>query len=147
MKPDGWTLVDDDTAADRAAAGVVDAGLDGFNIAAAPLHDVRPLACHARNDAGIVVGGFVGRTWGACAELQQIWVDDGWRGRGLGSALLARFEAMAASRGCTLAYLDTFSFQAPAFYRRLGWETAHVIAGFAPGIEKHRMIRRLKIVS
>jgi len=143
MQPVDWTLIDDDTAADHAAASVVEAGLDGYNLAAAPLHDVRPLACHARGDDGTVIGGLIGRTWGDCAELQQLWVHESWRGQGLGSALLARFEAMAASRGCGLGYLYTFSFQAPGFYRRHGWTTAHTLAGYAPGIEKHTMTKRL----
>lgn len=144
MKPAAWILRDDTTAADRDAAAVVDAGLDGFNRAAAALREVRPLAAYARSDAGTVVGGLLGRTWGECAELQQLWVDDGWRGRGLGTALVGRFEAMARERGCRLAYLDTFSFQAPDFYRRLGWTTAHTIAGYAPGIERHSMTKRLE---
>jgi ribosomal protein S18 acetylase RimI-like enzyme len=61
---------------------------------------------------------------------------------GIGAALVRRFEALAAQRGCTVFYLETFSFQAPALYRRLGYEVAATIAGFAPGVEKHLMVRR-----
>jgi len=91
-----------------------------------------------------VIGGALGRTWGECAELQQLWVHSAWRGVGIGDALVGRFESVATLRGCRLAYLDTFSFQAPDFYRRLGWEVVHAIAGFAPGVEKLRMQKRLQ---
>ena len=50
-------------------------GLDASNAAAAPLQQVMPLACCARRASGAVVGGAVGRTWGECCELQQLWVD------------------------------------------------------------------------
>ena len=37
-------------------------------------------------------------------------------------------QALAAQRGCTVFYLETFSFQAPALYRRLGYEVAASVA-------------------
>ncbi len=133
----------DDDPADDALAGV-DLGLDDANRRAAPqLADVRALACVARDADGTLIGGAVGRTWGACAELQQLWVDARRRGRGLGTALVRRFEARAAERGCTLVYCTTFSFQAPALYRRLGYDETHRIVGFAPGIEKFHFQRHL----
>ncbi|HMM83867.1 GNAT family N-acetyltransferase [Azohydromonas sp.] len=140
--PEAAPRFDDDPDGDAVAA--VDHGLDEANRRAAPqLADVRALACVARDADGAVIGGAVGRTWGECAELQQLWVDARHRGRGLGTALLRRFEARAAGRGCTLVYCSTFSFQAPAFYRRLGYEETHRIAGFACGIEKFHCQRRL----
>ncbi len=54
-----------------ADAAIVDAGLGGFNDAAAPLHEVRPMSCFARTPDGAVLGGAVGRTWGPAAEIQQ----------------------------------------------------------------------------
>jgi GNAT superfamily N-acetyltransferase len=146
MNSPAWSLVNDAEATDRAAAAVVDSGLGAFNVAAAPLNEVRTVACFARKsagDAGGVIGGVIGRTWGDCAEIQQLWVNSAWRGVGIGSALVARFESIAALRGCSLAYLDTFSFQAPDFYRRLGWDLIHTISGFGPGIAKHTMQKRL----
>ena len=37
-------------------------------------------------DAGRVVAGISGWTWGDCCELQSLWVEPGLRGRGLGDA-------------------------------------------------------------
>jgi GNAT superfamily N-acetyltransferase len=128
---------------DLAAAGVVDSGLGEANGAAAPLHEVRPLACFARDADGVVVGGAVGRRWGACAELQQLWVRADLRRQGLGAQLVRGFEALAAQHGCTTVYLETFSFQAPRLYASLGYEMRHTIEGFGHGIAKHLMVRRL----
>jgi ribosomal protein S18 acetylase RimI-like enzyme len=125
----------------RADALVVDAGLDDANAAAAPLHDVQPLGCFARTADG-VVGGAIGRTWGRCCELQQLWVEPALRRRGVGAQLVRAFEARAAARGCDIFYLETFSFQAPRLYAALGYEVAHELQGYAPGISKFLMVRR-----
>ncbi len=122
---------------------VVDAGLDAFNDAAAPLHEVTPLACFARDDDGTVVGGAIGRTWGPAAEIQQLWVSEVHRGRGLGTALVRAFEARAAHRGCRSCYLETLSFQAPRFYESLGYRVAFELRELPYGIVRCTMLKEL----
>ncbi|MBK7975697.1 MAG: GNAT family N-acetyltransferase [Deltaproteobacteria bacterium] len=117
---------------------VVDTGLGSFNDEAAPLHEVEPLACFAHADDGTVVGGAVGRWWGGCAELQQLWVEDARRRQGLGARLVRAFED-ARTKGCTYFYVETFSFQAPRFYENLGYVTEYVRRGYPHGIAKHHL--------
>lgn len=123
----------------------IDAGLGAANSAAAPLHEVRPLACFARSttDEEQAVGGVIGRTWGQCAELQQLWVEPAFRQKGIGAQLIRTFEETALARGCTLCYLETFSFQAPVLYQSMGYEIKLELQGFAPGIVKYVMTRDL----
>ena len=120
----------------------IDAGLDAFNVRAAPLDDVVPIVCTARTASGEVAGGAVARTWGVCAELQQLWVAEEHRRQGVGSRLVRLYEARARARGCTTFYLTTFSFQAPSLYRTLGYRSALEIDGFPDGIVKFVMLRR-----
>jgi ribosomal protein S18 acetylase RimI-like enzyme len=117
----------------------VDTGLDQYNLAAAPLSDVRPLAAFASDPAGRVVGGAVGRTWGRCCELQQLWVAPERRTEGVGSRLLQAFEARGRQRDCDVYYLTTLSFQAPGFYRKHGYAVLAEISGFPNGITKFLM--------
>jgi len=133
-----FTAHDDPPAADWA---LVDAGLEAYNHAAAPLHEVQTLASFARDDEGRVIGGALGRRWGRCAEIQQLWVADGQRGRGVGSGLVQAFEAAAQQHGCTHFYLETLSFQAPAFYARLGYRTAYLHDVYPHGVVKHLMLK------
>ena len=56
-------------------------------------------------------------------HIRQLWVDEGQRRRGLGSALMQYVEKEAAARGCRHAYVDRFTFQAPGFYEKLGYRT------------------------
>jgi ribosomal protein S18 acetylase RimI-like enzyme len=122
-------------------AALIDAGLGEANAAAAPLHEVRSLACLARALEGQVVGGAIGRTWGSCCELQQLWVEPTLRRRGIGARLVREFERRAEARGARTFYLETFSFQAPGLYRSLGYHARLELHGFAPGIVKYTMVR------
>ena len=127
----------------RSDGVIVDAGLCGFNDAAAPLHEVRPMACFARTPDGAVIGGAVGRTWGPAAEIQQLWVADAHRHRGVGTALVRAFEARAAERGCRSCYLETLSFQAPRFYAALGYRVVFELRELPYGIVRFTMLREL----
>ena len=43
------------------------------------------------------------------------------RGSGLGRRLMAMAEKAARGEGCVGIWLDTFEFQAPGFYEKLGF--------------------------
>ena len=139
--PDVRYSVHDDCPAD--AVAIVDAGLDAFNHDAAPLAEVQPMACIVRDNAGEVAGGALGRRWGICGELQQLWVRADMRKQGVGSEIVRRFEAFARDAGCRTLHLETFSFQAPAFYRALGYRIAYERRDFPHGIVKYHLQKQL----
>ncbi|MGB0497250.1 MAG: GNAT family N-acetyltransferase [Rubricella sp.] len=56
------------------------------------------------------------------AEMKTFWVDEAERGKGTGAMLLRAAEEEARTRGARLAVLDTFSWQAPGFYEKQGYE-------------------------
>jgi N-acetylglutamate synthase-like GNAT family acetyltransferase len=134
-----WDVTDEP----NPAAAIVDAGLDAFNRHAADFTTIRRLACFARLPRGDVIGGAVGRYWNQACELQQIWVHTDHRRSTVGTRLVRTFEEAARRRGCTLVYLDTFSFQAPDFYRKLGYAVACELPGFPDGSSKFIMTRSL----
>ena len=122
---------------------VVDVGLDQFNLAEPELRRVKPLAVFARGATGRVVGGAVGRTWGLCCELQQLWTIEEARSQGIGTELMNRFETEATRRACSLIYLDTFSFQARPFYENRGYRVVLETQGFTNGIVTYSMRKQL----
>ncbi|MGQ0546914.1 MAG: GNAT family N-acetyltransferase [Betaproteobacteria bacterium] len=50
----------------------------------------------------------------------MLWVDEAARGKGFGTKLMREAERRARKRGCALIWLNTFSFQAPRSYEKLG---------------------------
>ena len=46
-----------------------------------------------------------------------------------------------ATRACHNFYLETFSFQAPNFYRSLGYEVRLELHGYTGGVVKYTMVR------
>jgi 8-oxo-dGTP pyrophosphatase MutT (NUDIX family)/GNAT superfamily N-acetyltransferase len=101
---------------------VIGQALDLFNRGF--LGDTKPsrLAVFARDAQRRIVAGLDGSTYAGWLFVASLWVHAELRRRGIGRELLARAERRAAELGCHSVQLDTFSFQAPEFYRRLGYE-------------------------
>ena len=96
--------------------------LDRWNAAATPgVPPARELTVRLLDDDGELAAGLSGWTWGAAAGIALTWVRDGARGAGLGTRLLAEFEAEARARGCARVFVTSFTFQAPGFYERHGY--------------------------
>jgi ribosomal protein S18 acetylase RimI-like enzyme len=102
------------------------------NAAVTGCDDGRWLAIFVRDRASAIVAGLHGWTWGRTGFVQTLWVREDLRGRGLGRRLLTAAEAEAARRGCREMQLDSHSYQAPGFYRRLGYEQIGELPGW-PG--------------
>jgi GNAT superfamily N-acetyltransferase len=102
--------------------------------AAMGLGDEAELAIFVR-DAGKIVAGVSGWSWGDCCELQSLWVDPSLRGRWLGSRLIAAAEAEAAARGCTQTVHFTYAFQAGRLYERSGYELMGRVEDFPSGTD------------
>jgi ribosomal protein S18 acetylase RimI-like enzyme len=113
-----------------------------FNVAATGFADGE-LFCFTIRDADRIVAGVAGHTWGGACEVKQLWVDEAWRGRGFGEALLARAEAEARHRACGLVVLSTHSFQAPAFYRARGYEEVGRAVDYPRGFASIYFVKRL----
>jgi len=65
------------------------------------------------------------------------------RGQGYGERILERAEEEARKRGVKDVYLDTFSFQAPGFYQKLGYRVFGELVDFPPGHTRHFMTKQL----
>ena len=96
------------------------------------LGDEVELAIFVR-DAGTIVAGISGWTWGDCCELQSLWVAPNLRGRGLATRLIAAAEAEAATRGCSQTVHFTYDFQAQALYEQSGYEVIGRVQDFPSG--------------
>jgi GNAT superfamily N-acetyltransferase len=80
-----------------------------------------PVAFFVKTDEGEILGGLLGQIWAQWLSISTLAVREPFRGRGYGTKLLARAEQYALERGCSNAWLSTFSFQARPLYERLGY--------------------------
>ena len=106
-----------------------------------PPSDIVQIAAHDAD--GKLIGGLLGeiRVWWlhvsilVCAQNQ--------RKSGLGTALMAAAERIAREQDCQGIWLDTFDFQAPGFYERLGFRRCGTIEKFYNGQDRHIYEKRL----
>lgn len=68
-----------------------------------------------------------------CLYIDVLWVSQEHQGKGLGTRLLSEVEREAKTRGCSLAHLDTFDFQAKGFYMKHGYEIFGELDNCPPG--------------
>lgn len=102
-----------------------------------------PLWIFARDAAGKVQGGLIGQTYWSWCSVNILAVAEAYRGQGIGSRLIARAEEIARARGCIGIQLDTVSFQAPEFYRKLGFTEFGRVEDFPPGHTRIWLMKRL----
>jgi GNAT superfamily N-acetyltransferase len=107
---------------DPAGRQMLQDAIDAFNVRVTGRDDGRYVSLFVRDAAGKLRGGLTGEIWADWLHVRVLWLDEALRRQGLGSRLLARAEADARALGCKGVFLETFSFQAPRFYARHGYE-------------------------
>ncbi|MBZ9733787.1 GNAT family N-acetyltransferase [Mesorhizobium sp. CA18] len=120
---------------DLAAAelGVIEERLDNDNRRLTGRGDDRALVFALRDEQGRAVGAAAGYSWAGIAELTLMWVDEAYRGLGLGRKLLDAFVAEAAARGSLRIWVSTHDFQAPGLYEKAGFERMAELTGWPEG--------------
>jgi GNAT superfamily N-acetyltransferase len=121
------------TSVDDEIEDLVGTGLDDFNISKGGPYNEEDLWIIARDETGAVQAGLKAQTAYAWMFIDWLWVRPSNRVSGLGTQLLEKAEAVARQRGCLGAHLETFTFQAPDFYKRFGYEEFGRIDNYPPG--------------
>jgi len=94
-------------------------------------------------DGDEIIAGIAGWTWAQASEIRTLWVHADYRHCGYGSQLLQMAEQEARTRGCKIIALASYSFQAPDFYVRHGFEIAFELNDFPPGHRNVYLVKRL----
>jgi GNAT superfamily N-acetyltransferase len=104
-----------------------------FNVGVTGDSYYSPLAIFLRDERDAVLGGALGHVWGGWLDLSILWVAEPFRGQGYGARLLRAAEDEARMQGCHGVFLTTFSFQAPGFYEKFGYEAVANIPDYPKG--------------
>ncbi|MFN2274460.1 MAG: GNAT family N-acetyltransferase [Anaerolineales bacterium] len=87
----------------------------------------------AEDGEGNLIGGVHGEMFWDWLHVKTLWVSKDYRGQGIGSELLRRIEQAALDHGFKACHLETISFQALDFYRKLGYEVFGELRGKPAG--------------
>ncbi len=128
---------------DDVAYTVVGQGIRRYNEQQAGSNGYQRLCAFVHAPDGTVVGGLIGATYWNWFYIDLLWLPDELRGRGYGHRLMRLAEEKARERGAKNAYLDTFSFQAPDFYKRQGYEVFGELPDFPHGHQRYFFRKRL----
>jgi GNAT superfamily N-acetyltransferase len=116
--------------------------LRAYNVAACGPSGYQPFVLTYRSKGKIVGGLFAEIYWG-WMYVNHIWISEEHRGKGWGRALMRKAEAEARKRGVRNSFLESFSFQAPRFYAKLGYREFGRVNDFPKGHSRHWMTKAL----
>ena len=120
----------------------LEARLYEHNCARTGQEDGQLFAFFVRNEQQEIVAGLSGWTWAHACEIRDLWVHPTLRGQGYGQSLLKSAEQEAQHRGCKVILINSYSFQAPAFYQKHGYELVWKLNDFPPGHQYCYLVKR-----
>jgi GNAT superfamily N-acetyltransferase len=103
----------------------------------------KPLALLVKAPDGSTLGGLWGNSAYEWLFVEFLFVPEPLRGTGLGRSLMLKAEQIAKDRGCLGVWLDTFAFQARAFYEKLGYTVFGELKDHPRGISQYWLQKRL----
>lgn len=128
---------------DRPEWEVIGGGISDYNTEQAGDDEGQNLCYVLQAPDGDVVGGLIGATHWDWFYINLMWVKKELRGHGYGHRLLELAEQEARKRGARDAYLDSFSFQAPEFYKRHGYQVFGELQDFPTGHTRYYLTKKL----
>ena len=82
--------------------------------------------CFAAEDDGTLAGAITGRAYYNEVHIGDLIVRESARRSGVGSRLVKAVEDAYRGKGYDFVTLTTFAFQAPEFYKKLGYEVEFI---------------------
>ena len=96
-----------------------------------------PLNLYIEDEHGRLLAGLVAETFGNWLEIEYLFVKEELRGQGIGSQLLQQAESEAKKRNCRFAFVNTYQFQAPAFYQKHGYQEVFTLKDYPYTGQRH----------
>jgi ribosomal protein S18 acetylase RimI-like enzyme len=117
--------------------------LRAYNASKAGVSKQEPIALLIRDEHDEILGGLYGRVFYQWLYIELLSVPEQGRGQGIGSKLMRMAEDVAREKECIGVWLDTFDFQAPEFYKKLGYSEVGQIVDYPPGHKRFFFQKRL----
>ena len=118
-----------DTVTHKDEADIYDE-LKKYNLSNRELSKNIPIGVFIEDEFGKKQAGLTGETFGNWFCIKYLWIDETLRRKGMGSRILEAAEHEAIKRGCKYAFVDTFDFQAPDWYRKHGYKEVFALNAY-----------------
>jgi ribosomal protein S18 acetylase RimI-like enzyme len=128
---------------EESAWGIIGRGISAYNKHQAGEDKFQRLCFVLQSPDQEIVGGILGEIYWDWFHLDLLWVKEEFRRRGYGHRLLIAAEDEARRRGAKNVFLDTFSFQAPDFYKRYGYRVFGELEDFPRGRQRYFLTKQL----
>jgi ribosomal protein S18 acetylase RimI-like enzyme len=99
--------------------------------------------CFVAEDDGDIAGVIVGRAYYNEVHIGDLIVGKDYRRAGVGSKLVAAVEEAYKGKGYEKIALTTFGFQAPEFYKKLGYELEFIREDAEPKLSKYFYLKKI----
>ena len=111
--------------------------IHSYNRSKREVAESEPLNLYVEDEYGEIMAGLVAETFGNWLEIEYLFVKDDLRGQGIGSQLLQRAESEAKNRNCRYVFVNTYQFQAPAFYQKHDYQEVFTLKDYPCTGQRH----------
>ena len=118
---------------DETTSKTIEHGLNQYNEACVGPDPSRPMWIVCRDENENIIGGIQGFVQWDWFYVAILWVNEDHRRSGIGTRLMAEAEDAARKNGCIRMRLATVTFQAPDFYKKLGYAEICRVPDIPPG--------------
>ena len=108
-----------------------------YNRSKREVAESEPLNLYVEDEHGEIMAGLVAETFGNWLEIEYLFVKEDLRGQGIGSQLLHQAESEAKKRNCRYVFVNTYQFQAPAFYQKHGYQEVFALKDYPCTGQRH----------
>jgi GNAT superfamily N-acetyltransferase len=95
-----------------------------------------------KDQGGEPVGGLSAWTTLSNLIFEYVWIAESLRRKGLGRMLMLEMERIARSQGCIASQAYCFSFQAPEFFEKMGYQVLGRSDGYPPPVRELYLIKK-----
>ena len=129
--------------AEKPEWGTIGGGIHNCNIQQAGDDNGQTMCFVIQGREDEIVGGVIAATHWDWLYIDLMWIKNEFRGLGYGQRLLEMAEEKGRQLGAKNAYLDTFSFQAPDFYKKYGYRVFGKLLDFPVGHQRYYLTKKL----
>lgn len=96
------------------------------------------------DEKDVVIGGlFATSTAYDIVYVSTLFVEEAFRGQGIGKKLMLELELQARDKGAKMIRLDTFDWQGKEFYQKLGYEEVGCYMSEEFNFSEHFFLKKL----